>query len=358
MKIGILTYHRAHNYGALLQAVALRLALIDMGNDVYFVDYWPKYHERKYMLFSWYVFTHSGKKGAWLYLKDRFLSFHDRMKRIAHFRKFIKEHIEPHCLGTNETFDLLIYGSDQIWRKQHQTKNYNSTYFGVNNIKAKRNISYAASIDNLPKSEKDKNTFFQLVSHLDKVSVRETPLLDLLKVNGFNKAVLSLDPTLLISSALWRNEIKEERLIIEPYLLYYNLLENSFDDSDIVNYAKERGLRLVTIYGAAVPNADSNFTTCGPDVFLNLIRFADFIITSSFHGLAFSLIFQKQFYSAFKIRPLRGESLLKSLNLSNRLLKPGSKIPRDQEKIDYSQVNAMLDEIRKNSIEYLKQSTK
>ena len=119
MKIGILTYHRSHNYGALLQAIALRKVLSDMGNEVFFIDYWPNYHRHMYALFSvkWLI-NRPGRKSKLLYIKDCLLHCSVRKQRKQNFDLFISHFILPYISSCDDSYDVIVHGSDQIWRKQ------------------------------------------------------------------------------------------------------------------------------------------------------------------------------------------------------------------------------------------------
>lgn len=356
MKIGILTYHRSHNYGALLQAVALRYELTKLGNDVYFVDYWPKYHQRMYAYFSFYNLTHRRIRGAFFYLYE-FIKYHNqKKKKIANFNFFMDKFITPYCNGMDDTYDMIVHGSDQIWRKQNG-KVYNPVYFGLHsNIMAKYNVSYAASMGEISKDNNDIQVIKKYLSHLDKISVRESDLLDFVHKLGFKNATISLDPALLLTKDEWNSLIPNKTLNIKKkYLLYYKLLNNSFNDSDIYAFAKTKGWDVQVLYGCATTRreCDNFICTAGPIEFINLIRSAEFVITSSFHGVVFSLIFQKPFYAAFSIGGGRAKSILEKLDLEKLLLKPMSPIPFTYSGIDYLDISEKIQNLSKDSIKYL-----
>lgn len=356
MKIGILTYHRSHNYGALLQAVALRHELTKLGHEVYYIDYWPKYHQSMYAYFSFYSLTHRGIRGAFSYVFD-FIKYRKQKKvKIEKFESFINEFIAPYCKGLNDTYDVIVHGSDQIWRKQ-EGKRYNPIYFGVHdNIHYKYNVSYAASMGKISKDENDVQIIKSYLTHLDRISVRETDLLDFVKKLGFKDVTISMDPTFLLSKSEWDKLIPTQSFYSKKYLLYYKLLDESFNDNDIYAYAKEYGWDVKILYGyATISKEDENsICTAGPIEFLNLIRNAEFVITSSFHGLAFSLIYQKPFYAAFSIGSGRARSILEKLELKERLLNPMSQIPYNDKEINYSNISLKIQELSKDSIMYLK----
>lgn len=355
MKIGILTYHRSHNYGALLQAIALRYELTKLGHEVYYIDYWPKYHQSMYAYFSFYSLTHRRIRGALSYVRQ-FVKYHKQKKvKIERFGSFIHDFIAPYCKSINDTYDIIVHGSDQIWRKQ-EGKWYNPIYFGVHdNIRSKYNVSYAASMGKISKDENDIRLVKRYLTHMDRISVRETDLLDFVKEIGFRDATISMDPTFLLSKSEWDKLIPMQEFKNKKYLLYYKLLDKSFNDKDVYAFAKEHGWDIKVLYGyATISKEDENsICTAGPIEFLNLIRNAEFVITSSFHGLAFSLIYQKPFYAAFSIGSSRAESILEKLELKDQLLTPMSQIPNINSKIDYSNIAMKIQELSRCSIKYL-----
>ena len=357
MKIGILTYHRTLNYGAVMQALALRFVLQKMGHDVYYVDYWPKYHQDKYALFSFHQMFSKGAKKAVSYLKNFLKNYSSKKERIENFRKFFAIYIDPFCSQVTENFDIVIYGSDQIWRKQSSLKAYNPVYFGVNDIKALQHVSYAASMGVLPQSDKDYQCVKNMLHHLSKISVREENLLAMVKEMGFSDAVKTLDPTLLLSHTDWDNLLSfvNDDKPKERYVLFYDLMYNSFDLDEIKKFTRQYGMKLKILSGYASKAGNPDKISCGgPNVFLSLIRNADFVFTSSFHGLVFSIIYNKPFYAAFRENEGRALSLLQNLGIPNKLLAPMQKISLQYEPIDYMKINKNLEELKKSSLDFLK----
>lgn len=355
MKIGILTYHRSHNYGALLQGIALRKILEDMGHQVTFIDYWPAYHRHMYALFSFHwMMSRKGLKGKLSYLKDCLCNYSTLKRRKSNFDKFISEYIEPYTSSVDENYDVIVHGSDQIWRKQPEIKAYNPVYFGKHDIKAQKKISYAASMGVLPQKNSENAILKDYMSHLDCISVREKSLQELVMNLGFEKVSHDLDPTLLLNQEYWVNKFKLVKND-KPYALYYKI-QDSFDIQELRRYAKSKGLDLKVIHSKArCAESEENITTASPLQFLQLIYGASMIFTSSFHGLAFSLIFQKPFYASFTKNADRAMSLLKQCNLEGHFLAPQSTISSIEKAIDYLNVDFTLDKLRSISIANLEE---
>lgn len=355
MKIGILTYHRSHNYGALLQAIALRKVLEDMGHQATFIDYWPAYHRHMYALFSFSAMMEKRRiRPKWRYLKKCLTKYGIRKERRQSFDGFIANYIIPYLSPLDGEYDLIVHGSDQIWRKQPEIRTYNPVYFGRNDIRARRKISYAASMGVLPEEQCDMIILKDYLQNLDKISVRESDLKRLVESLGY-PCEQHIDPTLLLTGDEWASLMDIRPT--EPqkrYVLFYNLMPDSFDIKGIEAFAAARGLELRILYSEAVKkNSEKEITTADPKDFLSLVYHADFVFTSSFHGLAFSLLFGKQLYAAFKKNSGRAESLLEQLGISERLLQPMSMIPADDMPIDYSALTDRMKELRSSSIQYL-----
>ena len=354
MKIGILTYHRSHNYGALLQGIALREVLVRQGHQVTFIEYWPAYHRHMYALFSFHwMMSRKGFKRKWSYLKNCIFNYSTRKIRKSNFDKFISEYIEPYTSSVDENYDVIVHGSDQIWRKQIKT--YNPVYFGKHEIKTKKNISYAASMGILPERESDRQKLKTLLSNLNDISVREHDLLDLVDSLGFTEAHQDIDPTLLLTADDWVNMFGLKKSESEEkYALYYKI-KDSFDVGILQRFANSKGLILKIVYSKAVgQETDSRIMTANPRQFLELMYNADYVFTSSFHGLAFSLLFHKPFLASFTNNAGRAASLLAALDLSDYLLSPKVNIPAQIDNIYYDQVDSKLNQMRVSSMKYLK----
>lgn len=351
MKIGIVTYHRTLNYGAVMQTLATRFVLQEMGHDVYYVDYWPDYHKKLYDYFSFRLFIkHCLKLKIYSYLR---LCIWGK-RRYENFDLFFKKFVYPYCLPIEDSYDVVIYGSDQIWRKQKALGTYNQFYFGVNNIKTNRHISYAASMGILPDNDIDKEKVKTLVSHLEKVSVREEGLRQLLLSLGIENVSLSLDPTLLLDSNEWDKHLPTETYHGEKYVLVYIMGSNPFDLKEIKKFADSKGLKTLILLGnAKTKETETNITSASPYDFIRLIKNADYVFSASFHGLAFSIIYEKLFFTSFNINAGRAESLLEQLGIKGRLLPPNTSIPEDIGPIDYPEVRRKLELLKENSIKYL-----
>lgn len=330
MKIGILTYHRTLNYGACLQAVATRIAMENKGHKAYYVDYWPLYHASGYKIFSWFRFKRLNPRKKIYYVIDTLKYWRFRRMRIKNFSTFHDKLIIPYCRPLTEEYDVILYGSDQIWRKQPYLGDYNPIYFGENQIKAKRHIAFAASMGILPKTEKDKKKISSWIKNFDELGVRELDLKCLLEEMGFSHVHLDPDPTLLLSAEEWNQVIPTKPYNGRKYALMYNVVEKkAFDKAKVEEWCAMKNLELKILSGTATKaDTEKEITTADPVEFLRLVKNAEMVFTSSFHGLAFSIIYNRPFYCCFPSNSNRAITLLKDKGLMDRFLEPGADIPK------------------------------
>lgn len=355
MKIGILTYHRTLNYGGCLQALAMRLILEGFGHKVYYVDYWPNYHKKSYAIFNIDFFKKSNWKGKLMYLINtaRHATFIKR--RHINFDSFHNKYTYPYCKPLSESYDVIVYGSDQIWRKQDGLNDYNPIYFGKNDFITKKNVSFSASMGLLPDSDTDKNIIKALLSNMNKIAVREKELKELLNHLGFDEVSQTLDPTLLVSTNVWDKILSIETYSGQKYILVYALWGDVFDINSIKSLAEKEHLLIKFLRGNAT-HADTEIevTTAGPETFIRLIKNATYVFSSSFHGVAFSLIFGKQFFASFKTNGGRARSLLDAIGIPERYLENYQPIATNIGTIDYNKVNEKLNTLKFDSLNYLK----
>lgn len=173
----------------------------------------------------------------------------------------------------------------------------------------------------LPDNDADKSKVKKLVSHLDRISVREEGLRQLLLSLGYTDVTLSLDPTLLLSLKNWDKHLPTEPYKGEKYALIYILGGNVFNLKEVKKFTDSKGLKLIILRGYAnTKETETNITSAGPSEFICLIKNAEYVFSASFHGLAFSIIYGKEFFTSFNRNVGRAESLLNQLGIKGRLL--------------------------------------
>lgn len=355
MKIGILTYHRAHNYGAVLQAIATRIVFQRMGHEVFYIDYHPLYHRNYYKLFSWHYLIKYRRK----YLLHRLHFWNAIKRRIACFERDFENYISPYCLpyDTKHSYDLIVYGSDQIWRKQASSQSFDPVFFGDNLLQTPRHVTYAASMGLLQTKDSDKEFLRRSLIRFSAISVREKQLQDYLLELGI-QSTLVCDPTLLLTAEEWDNVLHPQPIHNDGYVLFYSLHENDFDRKAIQDYADVNHLHVVEIKGNAGKDSENVYSQCGVWEFISLIKYANYIFTTSYHGLAFSLIYHKEFFCSFKINADRAQSLLEHLHLQERMLEVHAPHIPTPIPINYKETSILLDTFIINSYTYINEIIK
>lgn len=351
MKIGVITYHRSHNYGALLQAFALINYLKLLGHSAEIIDYWPSYHSKAYRLFGNF-------KNLSLFSKLKqiiifFLYFGKINKRRKGYINFYKDnfflktkpkHKTPLTFN-EESYDLIIYGSDQIWRKQTKLghNGFDNVYFGeFPDIDVKK-ITYAASMGNIDLNEEDLQVISKNLKNFDSISLRENELLQALAGLNSNFEIV-LDPVFLLSKEDWLKHLPE-RKVKNKYVFLYKLLNSNESVLLCEEISKENNYEIIEIPGTNVNHklkGERYQQTSSPLEFLSLIYYADYVISTSFHGVAFSIIFEKQFYATgMGNNSGRVGSLLESLQIKGRYIDSLNQYEKIED-IDYEIVNDLL----------------
>lgn len=367
MKIGILTYHRAHNYGAVLQACALKTFLLKQGHKVELIDYWPIYRKGMYDLFDFSYLSHRiGIFKKIIRTIKHVILFPEKLIRYRKFVNFIESNFNINnknifVNGKNVPigFDVYIFGSDQIWRK-NKFNNYNGydpVYWGRYPINSDvKKISYAASMGVMEIDKSEINFIEKHLKNFDLISVREKKLIELLQPFSNKKIIEVLDPVFLLKYHDWMAIASQNIILPKKYLLFYHLV-NSKEATELVNKISERlRLKIIEIKGwvELIRNPFRCKHTVGPNEFIALFAKASFVVTTSFHGTAFSIIFKKQFFTlGMRNNADRVKNLLDKLCISNRYIDDVYDY-EDPEDIDYNLVNSLLNKEIKKSACFLK----
>ena len=359
MKIGILTFHCAHNYGAVLQCYALQQYLKGCGHEVSVIDYRPKYLLRGYEKFSLRNWL---SPNLFRTIKKMFTEpflLKDRIRRWNEFNEFICGfNLYPvDKFKKKNGFDKVIYGSDQIWNTFLTGGKVDGHYWGQ--YSPHKSISYAASMGEYRPSSEELAQIQSFLNSFLSLSVREQEIQELLQPLTSNKIELVCDPVFLLSKDQWDRLTQQQRNTKEPYVLCYNLFQSPECKKQAEIVSKHLGIKLLEIVGAITSDSYKSdiIRSIGPLAFVEYIKEASFVVTSSFHGTAFSLIFQRPFYViGLKQRAGRVQSLLKIANLESRLL---SCVTTEViSKIDYTTAEKLLQRYIDDSKTYIMNSLK
>lgn len=358
MKIGILTYHRAHNYGAMLQAYALLSYLRNNGHDVEIIDYWPDMHRVQYALIKPIVGNSIISKIKCIIATT--ITFIRRYMRICKFEKFSQKY-----LNINSTiqypmpdwgylqYDCVIVGSDQIWRNHESDGKhigFDPVYFCQHIPKNIRCISYAASMGIIQLNKEDKDILKNYLNRFSRILVRENSLKEAIDELGFDSAIV-VDPTLLLSKDEWNKFLPNKRFHTTKYVLYYELVKSKEALVFAKHKAEELGCKLL-IMDAKIPLLPQrrHISYASPIEFLHAIRDAEFVIATSFHGTAFSVIFEKQFITiGLNKNADRVQTMLHQLDIEEHY----QEHPQNIMDIDYAQVKIRFSKLVANSMHLL-----
>lgn len=293
MKITIFTFQFAHNYGALLQAFALKDYLQSLGHQVNLVPYYPEWAQAEYAISPL-------AKGVPPRRRVRLaLQYPRRKKQSQMFNKFISED-----LNAGKTFsskddliewlndhECVICGSDQIWNSKI-TGNGNDYFASGAKI---MKVAYAASLGTSCLTNEQKGNIQHYLPEFSAVSVREpssaTAIEEMLNI----KVDVVLDPVFLVDETRWANFGRSVD-VKKKYLFLYFLQENEKLLKYAKEYAKKNGLIIYDVHPTMSRRHDGcvRINNVGPKEFIWLIQNAECICTNSFHATAFSTIFKKK----------------------------------------------------------------
>lgn len=358
MKIATVTFHRAANYGAVLQAYALQQAIKLRNPDceVGVLDHCNEVIEKRYKPF--YL---KGKKGA-KSLVRAFATVPMRYKKRKAFRTFVNGRLNLIPFSSDEekkqaleSVDRFVAGSDQIWN--FDLSGWDKTYlldFVDDNSKK---YAYAPSIGKTQLNEKEKSTLKSLNTFAG-ISAREESAAQLIFDVTQKKPEIVPDPVFLLDKEDWRKiEKKPADDIPQKYVLIYRFIVKADDGNRIMQFAKQYaekyGCKIVMLQDTLKKfNGVNVIKSVAPDEFVWLIDHAQCVVTNSFHGTAFSVLFGKQFFSeANVVRGTRIKEILLLYGLEDHLLTENKKA--SELDTDWDKVNAKVSQYRAGAFEYI-----
>lgn len=369
-KIGIITYHAPYNFGSTLQAYATQEKIKDLGYETEIINYRMIPQRKAYSL----IRTNAGKK-EFLIDIAQFPVYPLKRKRAERFEQFFSTYLtltdefeDPEkFLKQASNYDVMVSGSDQIWNKEsnelHSADWKYMMPFLLDGFNGKK-ISYASSIGN--STEEDLQHIAPYISAFDHIAMREGSSAENIGKLLGRKVETVLDPTLLLAGEEWCQKLGVKKANIEkPYVLFYSLtgFKPLRRGEGLLKKLADQGyqIRFITPY-FNYPWRDRRFVNAvsyGPIEFLKVVYNAEAIVTDSFHGTIFSINLGKKFYSinGQNVSDFRKTDILEKLGLMNRSITWDTKYEElDQSEIDYKEVNEKLDELRNQSINYLKKA--
>nr|WP_177296153.1 polysaccharide pyruvyl transferase family protein [uncultured Blautia sp.] len=353
MKIGVITFFNYCNFGAALQCYGLSETLKKEGHEVEYIDYTCPFighpfrlsNIRKRGLFG-YIYTVAGN-----------IFYYPRRKKFAKFREKIA-HTAPVTPGNiseyEDCYDRYITGSDQIWNVK--LTDFDGTYF-LDFVKDNaKKTSYAASFGGNNIRRDRTNMYRHFLKQFDRISVRESYGADLVKELTGREAEVTLDPTLLLERQEWE-KVASPAKRKKPYILVYQLGFSGELIQTVKRVKKETGLPVVYVPFPLGGFVAGKYTlSLGPAEWLALFRDASYVVTDSYHGIIFSLIFERKFLviADGQHRNQRVISLLERLGIRNRVV--GENMADMKEDIDYRKVKAILEEDRQDSLKWIREN--
>ena len=340
MNIKIFTFYYTNNYGASIQALSLKEFLSKNSEaDVNFSTY-----QSKKLLFR-EIYRPIIKKNLTDSFKNIIKSY--RLKIWKKAKKLPK----PTQNKEIKNISLSVYGSDSIWMI-FSFLGFEPYYFGDKNNGYK--ISYATSIGPTNFDNTDDVTLEkirELLNEYDHISVRDTNTAKLVKKMTGKDPLVVVDPIFLTDL----NFINYSKNKIEKFALVYGTVFSKEDKTKIINFCKSKDLKIISI-GYYNNWVDENYIHANPDEFLSCVSSADYIFTSMYHGIMFSVKFKKKFwYSADPIRTNKIEYFINNLNLSSRSLVNSKNLSDD---IYYESIYKKLNGWINISKEFLKECIK
>lgn len=295
MKVCTITCQNADNHGARLQCYALAKHLQKQGHDVRVIDYRPNYMRGPRL---WYWPGASLK--AWAKL---FLQIPNRMRAIRRhqcFDKFSKKYIpltriynSIEELRENPPMaDMYIAGSDQIWNTTFPNGTDPGYYLDFGDESVRRE-SFAASFATPEIVSSAREFVKENLKRFDQITVREQSALKILKDLGYD-GTLQDDPVFLLSAEEW-DEIGDGTGDREKYVLVYDFYLDDKIKKEALAIAKEEGCGIYAICSKELSYADKNFVYSGPETFVSLIKNATCVVSNSFHGTVFAMIYHVPF---------------------------------------------------------------
>lgn len=364
MKIGIITWFDGANYGTNLQAIALQKYLRNTGYEVKIIDFIPPKVKDVSKRTFWEKVAYQPQKYANLY------SEHKYKKQIEDKTQKLKRTIKNNCIFTDlvtdessyidtcNQFDILIFGSDQIWNPNW----YHRFYYGdYPEIKVKK-IAYAPSLG-VSEIEKGKvEKIRRSLKGFSTVSVREEQGANMIEFITGVRPQQVVDPTFLLGVDEWSKFIPNENSEHNEYVISMFLTDNRHHWKAATRFAKKYHLKHIIIPYTGfsyMQHADIR-ADVGIEELLSLIKNAKYVLTDSFHISVFSIIFNREFYTFMRFKEdgfisqnSRVTNLLHMVDLENRLISYGTNRIERMKCIEYESINIKLQKEIENSKAFL-----
>lgn len=370
-KIALMTWYTYYNYGTVLQAVSLYKIIKQLGYNVDIINYMPKKNRPYSCEKVYYTLLKKMSEKLKVMLNPSIVT----KERKHLYSDFLLNNITltnicrsfPELYALNEKYDAFVCGSDQIW----SPLDYDDKYFLKFVDEEQKMVAYAPSMGtNKIDNEYLKVKLSQNIKRFVNLSVRERDGVELIKHITGKEAKIVLDPTFLMSKDNWNNFIDDNVEVIsdKKYIICYFLGKNEKYSKYVSELSKKTGIPyyVIPVKKNQFKNPNKVPFEIGPKEFVSLIKNACYVCTDSFHGMAFSIIYNVPFtaFKRFSDKDSNNQNsrlinLLETLNLTERLIPISRKYDFSEfEKCDFEFANNILEKMREESMLYLEQSLK
>lgn len=359
--IGIITYHKAYNFGSVLQAYALNKYLRDLGHDVETIDFQTDKQAQLYNIFEPVKSLFSIARNLQSLRFLRSLRLHRKR-----FDEFLREFIptsETVYLSFDDLnnadlhYDVYICGSDQIWNPNCQ--DFDEAYLLAFVKDKTKCIAYAPSVASHYINPQYHSLFRKQLKDFEVLSVREKSGAAVISEIIGREPTVVLDPVFLLNADKWR-ELIAASPVKQKYIFCYFIGDVAGMRHFARKMHKATGLPLVVVYKNIRDQLYRNIKiySAGPVEFLSLIAHAEYICTNSFHAVAFSVIFMKNFWVFVDDANIHSSKsrifdFTEMIGLENRVLSAGDRGIEFDDPIDFAPAMKIIAQEREKSMEYL-----
>lgn len=369
MKIGIITFHASYNCGSILQCMALKQILEDKGEEVKIINFSSKEQQKLYSVFYKKINLKNIAKNilcipGYKKIKDHYEQYEKYIQSVFGLKGNFLE-TSQEIQDKKYKFDMLIAGGDQVWNVN--CEDFDKAYF-LDFDKNTYKISYAPSLGatDINKSE-NADEYRTLLNRFNDLSCREVNGAKWLEKLTGRKIKLIADPTLLLTMDEWKSKIKDDLKLPfkEKFIFYYAFSYSPENNERIQEIAEQNNLKVVVIdakqWYIKGLSKYKNFVLCdetGPNAFLNLMKLSEYVVTTSFHGTIFSLVFHKKFIyingKKHETTDDRTSFLLKQLDLMHKYIYVDDvSINKLNEQIRYDIIDSKIAELKEKANRYI-----
>lgn len=357
-KIVLLTFCDSNNFGAGLQALATYRILTDKGNSVQFLNY-RNAHEAKYEKTFGFMrgasfinnFKMIIKKTVFMGSLNGKIGFYKFNKLLPKTKKYSQKTLS--FFDNENTADLVVIGSDQVWNPLITGGIMDLTFWG--NFTNKPIISFSSSAGSYVYNDSDYEKIIPLLSRFKMITVREEFLKNQLAAKNINSTVIP-DPTLLLGSEKWKEiseRYSEAAIPDKPYAFLYLVGTKYADCSQYIEFIKKKlELEIVYLdkYNLKRGNIEHHYKKASPFDWVKLLMNSSYVLTDSFHGTAFSLMFHKNLSILKTGNPMRIQNLLELVGIEDKMFSSMEELKNlYSNEIDYASVDKKLKYNRDNS---------